>query len=159
MVQAATNGSADHLDQAISPATPPQSTEAAAAKIHALLSSKQYGVIYETPYQGEEDRIVILLQQCETLNTLLANAKLQPSLEMAVRVIDSVLVPVLPGQEVRTLVKTIVDKDPNLINHMPQVRQMLERVYRAIELSMILDPKVLERISADIANQSNWGIV
>jgi hypothetical protein len=140
-------------------ATESQTSNEATAeeKIMALLTSKQFGVIYDTPYQGGEEKIIALLQRCESLIDTITHATNPAALEAAIQIADACLIPALPAAEVRNLVRTIVEKDVTLVTHMPQLRKILWRVYRAIELSLILDPKVLSRIAADIANQRQWG--
>jgi hypothetical protein len=125
-------------------------------EILALLASKQFDIVYNTPYRGDDQKIMSLLHQSEELCASLAVAAMSPSLISAVGVIDACLIPALPAPEVKNLITTIVKKDPSLIPYMPHTRKMMSNVFRAVELSSILNPSVLARIAADVASQEPW---
>jgi uncharacterized protein YjaG (DUF416 family) len=128
-----------------------------AEKIMALLSSKHFNVIYDLPYKGSEESIIALLQQCESLIDTISLAVPSGHLEAAIQIADGSLITVLPAAEIRNLTRAIVEKDQALVDVMPQLRKILWRVLRAIEISIILDSSVLFRLAADIVNHRRWG--
>lgn len=126
--------------------------------ISAIVSARQFNVIYDTTYQyQDEEKLVRLMKRCERITHFIANATSPASLESALHLADAALVPILPIDEVRILIKTVVQKDVRLIRHMPEVRKMLGRVLRAIETSRLFNPTDLRRITADIEHQKRAG--
>lgn len=136
---------------------PPQGQIECPEQILALLNSKQFDILYDSSYRGDDDRIIALMHMCESLCAAISSGQSKEGLENGVQMFDSALLVCLPAQEVRTIITTIIKRDTNLIHQMPQMRKMLWRVYRAAELSVILAPDVLERIAADVMNQNKWG--
>lgn len=128
-------------------------------KIIALIDSRQFTIIYDRPLPGDDRQVLGLLQQCEDFVYSLRSTPNLTSLALVVPSIDSGLIPCLPAEESRAIIRAIAERDVSLVQYMPQVRQMLWRVYRAIEMSWILDPDVLERIRVDVANQKVWSAV
>lgn len=125
-------------------------------EVTALLSSKQMDVVYAIGYRGSDEEIMTILQRCEEFCANLMQAPNTSRLELAVIFLDAALLTSHPAQEVRNLIQTIIRKDPNLIRLMPQLQLLLQRIMRAVELSMILNQAVLERLIADIGAQNQW---
>jgi hypothetical protein len=125
----------------------------------ALVASKQFDVIFEVPYRGTEEEIVSLLNRCESLNAAIARAPNAESLVLVVQIIDACLVNNLPTAELRSLIRTVIDRDPLLINHMPTIKSMLHRVYRAVTLSVMLQPSTIRQIAMDVASRNSLGAV
>ncbi len=125
----------------------------------ALIASKQFDVIFEVPYRGTEEEIVSLLNRCESLNEAIARTQSTESLELVVQIIDACLVNNLPTAELRSLIRTVIDREPLLINHMPTVKSMLQRVYRAVALSVMLQPATIRQITMDVASRNTLGTV
>lgn len=120
------------------------------AHVMALLSSRQFEVIYQEPYRGSDEEVQNILNLCDGLILQLGSAQVNDRLELAVGVIDACLIDNLHAQEVRTLIKTIVEKDISLLNHMPCTKAMLARVLRAVGLSNLLAPAKIRRITQDV---------
>lgn len=120
------------------------------AHVIALLSSRQFEVIYQQPYRGTDEEVQNMLNLCDALIHQLSAAEVNDRLSLAVGVIDACLIDNLHAQEVRTLIKTIVQKDIRLLNHMPCTKAMLARVLRAVGLSNLLAPAKIRRITQDV---------
>lgn len=120
------------------------------AHVMALLSSRQFEVIYQEPYRGTDEEVQNILNLCDGLIQQLGSAQVNDRLALAVGVIDACLIDNLHAQEVRTLIKTIVQKDVSLLNHMPCTKAMLARVLRAVGLSNLLAPAKIRRITQDV---------
>lgn len=134
------------------------SASATEASIIALLSSRQFEVIYDQPYRGTDEEVMNLITQCDNLINTLAGAKVNDRLELLVAAIDACLLDNLQAQEVRTIIKTIVKKDIRLLSHMPRTRAMLEHVLRAVRLSQLLAPSKLRKLTQDIQRyQQQYG--
>jgi len=128
------------------------------AHVIALLSSRQFEVIYQEPYRGTDEEVQNMLNLCDSLIQQLSAAEVNDRLTLAVGVIDACLIDNLHAQEVRTLIKTIVQKDIRLLNHMPCTKAMLARVLRAVGLSNLLAPAKIRRITQDVLQyQSQFG--
>lgn len=128
------------------------------AHVIALLSSRQFEVIYQEPYRGSDEDVQNMLNLCDALIQQLGVAKVNDRLMLAVGVIDACLIDNLHAQEVRALIKTIVQKDIRLLNHMPCTKAMLARVLRAVGLSNLLAPAKIRRITQDVLQyQSQFG--
>jgi len=120
------------------------------AHVMALLSSRQFEVIYQEPYRGTDEEVQNILNLCDGLIHQLGAAQVNDRLALAVGVIDACLIDNLHAQEVRTLIKTIAQKDVALLNHMPCTKAMLARVLRAVGLSNLLAPAKIRRITQDV---------
>lgn len=128
------------------------------AQAMALLSSRQFEVIYQVPYRGTDEEVQNVLNLCDGLNQQLSVAQVNDRLELAVGVIDACLIDNLHAQEVRSLIKTIVQKDVRLLAHMPCTRAMLARVLRAVNLSALLAPEKIRKIARDLRQyQQQYG--
>jgi len=129
-------------------------------EVIALLSSRQMDVVYAIGYRGSDEEIMTILQRCEEFCANLMQAPHTSRLELGVVFLDAALLTSHPAQEVRNLIQTIIRKDPELIKHMPQLQLLLKRILRAVELSMIFNQSVLDRLIADIGAQNQLvGIV
>lgn len=120
------------------------------AHVVALLASRQFEVIYQVPYRGTDEEVQNILNMCDGLIQQISVAEVNDRLALAVSVIDSCLIDNLHAQEVRSLVKTIVQKDIQLLSHMPCTKAMLARVLRAVGLSNLLAPEKIRRITRDV---------
>jgi hypothetical protein len=120
------------------------------AHVVALLASRQFEVIYQVPYRGTDEEVQNILNMCDGLIQQISIAEVNDRLGIAVSVIDSCLIDNLHAQEVRSLVKTIVQKDIQLLSHMPCTKAMLARVLRAVGLSNLLAPEKIRRITKDV---------
>lgn len=120
------------------------------AHVVALLSSRQFEVIYQVPYRGTDEEVQNILNLCDGLIQSISAAEVNDRLSLAVGVIDACLIDNLHAQEVRSLIKTIVQKDVRLLNHMPCTKAMLARVLRAVGLSNLLAPEKIRRITRDV---------
>ena len=120
------------------------------AHVVALLASRQFEVIYQVPYRGTDEEVQNILNMCDGLIQQISVAEVNDRLALAVSVIDSCLIDNLHAQEVRSLVKTIVQKDIQLLSHMPCTKAMLARVLRAVGLSNLLAPEKIRRITKDV---------
>jgi len=120
------------------------------AHVVALLASRQFEVIYQVPYRGTDEEVQNILNMCDGLIQQISVAEVNDRLALAVSVIDSCLIDNLHAQEVRSLVKTIVQKDIQLLLHMPCTKAMLARVLRAVGLSNLLAPEKIRRITRDV---------
>lgn len=128
------------------------------AHVVALLSSRQFEVIYQEPYRGTDEEVQNILNLCDGLIQQIGGAEVNDRLALAVGVIDACLIDNLHAQEVRMLIKTIVQKDIGLLNHMPCTKAMLARVLRAVGLSNLLAPAKIRRITQDVLQyQSQFG--
>lgn len=127
-------------------------------QVVALLASRQFEVIYQEPYRGTDEEVQNMLILCDTLIQQLGAAEVNDRLALAVNVIDACLIDNLHAQEVRTVIRTIVQKDIRLLNHMPCTKAMLARVLRAVGLSNLLAPAKIRRITQDVLQyQSQFG--
>lgn len=130
----------------------------ASAHVIALLASRQFEVIYQVPYRGTDEEVQNILNQCDALIHQLNSAEVNDRLALAVSVIDSCLIDNLHAQEVRSLIKAIVQKDVQLLSHMPCTKAMLARVLRAVGLSNLLAPEKIRRITRDVQQyQQQYG--
>lgn len=120
------------------------------AHVVALLASRQFEVIYQVPYRGTDEEVQNILNRCDDLIQQLSAAEVNDRLSLAVGVIDACLIDNLHAQEVRSLVKTIVQKDIRLLSHMPCTKAILSRVLRAVGLSNLLSPEKIRRIAKDV---------
>jgi len=128
------------------------------AHVVALLSSRQFEVIYQVPYRGTDEEVQNILNLCDGLIQQLNGAEVNDRLSLAVSVIDSCLIDNLHAQEVRSLIKVIVQKDVQLLSHMPCTKAMLARVLRAVGLSNLLAPEKIRRITRDVQQyQQQYG--
>lgn len=128
------------------------------AHVIALLASRQFEVIYQEPYRGTDEEVQNMLDLCDRLIQQIGGAEVNDRLTLAVGVIDACLIDNLHAQEVRMLIKTIVQKDIRLLNHMPCTKAMLARVLRAVGLSNLLAPNKIRRITQDVLQyQSQFG--
>lgn len=123
-------------------------------KVMALLNSKQFDVVYDMTYRGSEIDIERLIERCERLREAIACANSLKSLEIAVVIIDACILSNLPTPEIRSMIATIINRSPELISQMPHLSNMLERVYRAVAISLILDPKAINRVIQDVREES-----
>lgn len=121
-----------------------------ADKVTALLFSKQFDVIYRTPFSGSDEDFINTANQCDTLVNCIDSAAVNARFKMFVQVLDSCLLPNLPAQEIRMMLKAIVDKDASLLTHMPYAQALLSRVFRGVELSDMLAPAKIQRIANDV---------
>ena len=122
----------------------------ASAHVVALLASRQFEVIYQVPYRGTDEEVQNILNLCDGLIQQISVAEVNDRLTLAVGVIDACLIDNLHAQEVRSLIKTIVQKDIQLLSHMPCTKAMLARVLRAVGLSNLLAPEKIRRITRDV---------
>jgi hypothetical protein len=120
------------------------------AQVVALLSSRQFEVIYQVPYRGTDEEVQSILNMCDGLLQGIAAAEVNDRLMLAVGVIDACLIDNLHAHEVRSLIKTIVQKDIQLLSHMPCTKAMLARVLRAVGLSNLLAPEKIRKITRDV---------
>lgn len=120
------------------------------AHVVALLASRQFEVIYQVPYRGTDEEVQNILNLCDGLIQQISDAEVNDRLTLAVGVIDACLIDNLHAQEVRSLIKTIVQKDIRLLSHMPCTKAMLARVLRAVGLSNLLAPEKIRRITRDV---------
>lgn len=128
------------------------------AHVIALLSSRQFEVIYQQPYRGSDEEVQRGLNLCDALVQQLDAAEVNDQLRLAIGVIDACLIDNLHAQEVRSLIKTIAQKDVGLLIHMPCTKAMLARVLRAVGLSNLLAPAKIRRITQDVLQyQSQFG--
>lgn len=127
-------------------------------KVMALLNSKQFDVVFDMTYRGSEMDIERTIERCERLRELIACGDSLKSLELAVVIIDACILPNLPTPEIRAMVSTIINRSPDLISQMPHLSNMLERVYRAVAISLILDPKAINRVIQDVRVENNTRI-
>lgn len=128
------------------------------AHVVALLASRQFEVIYQVPYRGTDEEVQNILNQCDALIHQLSSAEVNDRLTLAVGVIDACLIDNLHAQEVRSLIKAIVQKDVQLLSHMPCTKAMLARVLRAVGLSNLLAPEKIRRITRDVQQyQQQYG--
>ncbi len=129
----------------------------ATSKIMALLRSQQFSVLYDIPSRTGAQGIENFAQRCDSLQTLISKSSDQTALAEAVRIIDNDFVPSLPLTELRQIIHAIIEKDLNLTQHMPQFREMLRQTSRALEVSMVFDATVLDRLTQDLVNQERSG--
>jgi len=128
------------------------------AHVTALLSSRQFEVIYQVPYRGTDEEVQNTLNLCDGLIQQIGAAEVGDRLCLAVSVIDSCLIDNLHAQEVRSIIKAIVQKDVQLLTHMPCTKAMLARVLRAVGLSNLLAPDKIRRITRDVQQyQQQYG--
>jgi hypothetical protein len=128
------------------------------AHVMALLASRQFEVIYQVPYRGTDEEVQNILNRCDELIHQLSSAEVTERLTLAVGVIDACLIDNLHAQEVRSLIKAIVQKDVQLLSHMPCTKAMLARVLRAVGLSDLLAPEKIRRITRDVQQyQQQYG--
>lgn len=120
------------------------------AAVNALLSSKQFEVVYAEPYRGSEDEMINISNMCDGLTNMIVSAPINDRLALALGVIDGCLIDNLPSQEVRSLVRTIAKKDAGLLVHMPQTKAILARVLRAVNLSELLAPTRIRQLALDV---------
>ncbi len=120
------------------------------AAVNALLSSKQFEVVYAEPYRGSEEEMINISNMCDGLTNMLVSAPNNERLALALGVIDGCLIDNLPSQEVRSLVRTIAKKDVGLLVHMPQTKAILARVLRAVNLSEMLAPTRIRQLALDV---------
>jgi hypothetical protein len=120
------------------------------AAVNALLSSKQFEVVYAEPYRGSEDEMINISNMCDGLTNMIVSAPINERLALALGVIDGCLIDNLPSQEVRSLVRTIAKKDVGLLVHMPQTKAILARVLRAVNLSELLAPTRIRQLALDV---------
>lgn len=120
------------------------------AHVIALLASRQFEVIYQVPYRGTDEEVQSILNMCDGLVQGIAAAEVNERLALAVSVIDACLIDNLHAHEVRSLIKTIVQKDVQLLGHMPCTKAMLARVLRAVGLSNLLAPEKIRKITRDV---------
>jgi hypothetical protein len=120
------------------------------AAVNALLSSKQFEVVYAEPYRGTEEEMINISNMCDGLTNMIVMAPVNDRLALALGVIDGCLIDNLPTQEVRTLVRTIAKKDVALLAHMPQTKAILARVLRAVNLSEMLSPTRIRQLALDV---------
>ncbi|MBY0242570.1 MAG: hypothetical protein K2X55_24980 [Burkholderiaceae bacterium] len=128
------------------------------AHVVALLASRQFEVIYQVPYRGTDEEVQNILNLCDGLIQQISAAEVNDRLTLAVGVIDACLIDNLHAQEVRSIIKTIVQKDIELLSHMPCTKAMLARVLRAVGLSNLLAPEKIRRIAKDVQQyQQQYG--
>lgn len=120
------------------------------AAVNALLSSKQFEVVYAEPYRGSEEEMINISNMCDGLTNMIVSAPINERLALALGVIDGCLIDNLPSQEVRSLVRTIAKKDVGLLVHMPQTKAILARVLRAVNLSELLAPTRIRQLALDV---------
>lgn len=120
------------------------------AAVNALLSSRQFEVVYAEPYRGTEDEMINISNMCDILTNMIVSAPINDRLMLALGVIDGCLIDNLPSQEVRSLVRTIAKKDVGLLVHMPQTKAILARVLRAVNLSEMLAPTRIRQLALDV---------
>lgn len=120
------------------------------AHVVALLASRQFEVIYQVPYRGTDEEVQNILNLCDGLLQQIGRAEVNHRLMLALSVIDACLIDNLQAQEVRSLIKAIVQKDVQLLGHMPCTKAMLARVLRAVGLSNLLAPEKIRRITRDV---------
>lgn len=126
-------------------------------KIMALLNSSQFDVIYSVPYRGDEDDVMRLVHRCDSYRARISQATNINSLRRGLMILDATLIQKLPSTELRQLVTTIVNRDPSLIDGMPRLRGLLSKTFRAIDLSLIMNPTVLSAISKDVVGRNLTG--
>lgn len=126
-------------------------------KVMILLTSAQFDVLYSVPYRGDDEVVVNMMRRIETLCADIAASTSSTGLIAAVRLLDACLFRELPATELRTLSQTILNKDPQLLRHMPILQDMLMTLYRAVDLSDMLNPSVLSAITRDVVERNKWG--
>lgn len=124
--------------------------DAAATKIMYLLSSQHYNVLYGKAYRGEDDRIINLIDHCETTGIRIREATDVDSLPFIVGIIDANLIQEMPANELRRLCREILDRDEKLINYMPQLKARLAKICRSMDMNEMLQPSVLSEIIRDV---------
>jgi hypothetical protein len=118
-----------------------------------LLGVKHTDVVYATGYRGTDDEIMSMMTRSEEFCSSFMNSVNRASRELGVVFFDAALLNTQPLQELRNIIQTIARKDPTLLGQMPQLQELLARIVKAIELSILVVPERLERIADDIRAQ------
>lgn len=119
----------------------------------ALLETPQFGEIRDPTYRMNDEAILRLIEQCDSLSETIALASNLRHLSMAMAATDATILKSLPSPELKKILTVTVNRDPSLILGMPIAQSILKKVSSGISMSGYLDPAVLDRLEADLVAQ------
>ncbi len=119
--------------------------------VKSLLASEQFLVLYPDVFKPTWNDPLTLAQKCDHYVTLLELCPLE-AVPTAAALVDSLLLPHLPGGMVRQLLTALLARDKNVMVQMPNARDMINLVANACELSFYLAPSRLMILAQDLGD-------